>query len=251
MWWINDPASLKVNDTVPVLVFPTNVTGSTSINLGPLGTRPAWTLTFAPRPFSQVESYALSNSTFRFDYGATFTFNYDQKSGVLLSTSVSIHFGIEESISSQSSGCTTLSNPPIAWCNDGSVVTESCGFNLNSSLILSRTNLNLDHTMSSGGSSATTSSGSNNSAGSSTGLGSGNDSGNGQGSSSGSGTGTNNGSGSGSNPGSTPLSSSPAPSTRIAPWIYLILGLVPVAIVGSALWMARRRSRKNSPAAGS
>ena len=97
MWWINDPASLKVNDTVPVLVFPTNVTGSTSINLGPLGTRPAWMLTFAPRPFSRMESYALSNSTFRFDYGAASTFNYDQQSGVLLSASVSIQFGIAES----------------------------------------------------------------------------------------------------------------------------------------------------------
>jgi hypothetical protein len=45
MWWINGP--LKVNDTVPVLVFPTNVTGSTSLDLGgSIGARSAWTLAF-------------------------------------------------------------------------------------------------------------------------------------------------------------------------------------------------------------
>ena len=46
MWWVNGP--LKVNDTVPVLVFPTNVTGSTGIDLGgSIGTRSAWTLAFS------------------------------------------------------------------------------------------------------------------------------------------------------------------------------------------------------------
>ena len=45
MWWVNGP--LKVNDTVPVLAFPTNVTGSTSLDLGgSIGTRSAWTLAF-------------------------------------------------------------------------------------------------------------------------------------------------------------------------------------------------------------
>src|SRR5437879_1785333 len=45
MWWVNGP--LKVNDTVPVLVFPTNVTGSTSLDLGgSIGTRSAGALAF-------------------------------------------------------------------------------------------------------------------------------------------------------------------------------------------------------------
>src|SRR5207247_10873474 len=45
MLWVNGP--LKVNDTVPVLVFPTNVTGSTSLDLGGIiGTRSVWTLAF-------------------------------------------------------------------------------------------------------------------------------------------------------------------------------------------------------------
>src|SRR3989441_8572454 len=45
VWWVNGP--LKVNDTVPVLVFPTNVTGFTSLDLGAsIGVRSAWTLTF-------------------------------------------------------------------------------------------------------------------------------------------------------------------------------------------------------------
>ena len=242
MWWINDPASLKVNDTVPVLVFPTNVTGSTSVNLGSLGTRSAWTLTFAPKPFSQLENHALSDSMTRLDYGASFIFNYDQKSGVLLSASVSIHFGIEKS--TPASGCTALSNPPIAWCNDGSIVTETCGFNLNALLTLSTTNVNLDQTLGTGGSTAI--SGSNSGTGSGTGSGSSD----GPGSSQSSGSGTGTGNGSGSSPGSTPLSSSPTPSVSIAPWIYLILGLVAVAIVTSTLWITRRRSKK-SPATAS
>jgi hypothetical protein len=233
MWWINDPAGLKVNDTVPVLVFPANVTGSSSVNLGQLGTRQAWTLSFAPRPFSQVENYGLSNSTARLDYGAAFTFNYDQKSGVLLSASVSIHLGIEEYASS--SGCMTLDNPPIAWCNDGSIVTESSGFDVNASLTLSSTNLNLDQIMGPGASSTTTDSGSN---GGSSDTGSGIGPGSSQGP----------GSGSGSSPGSTPLSSSPALSAGFAPWTYLTLGLVTIAIATSALWIARRRSKKHSPA---
>src|SRR5438552_18470503 len=45
MWWVNGP--LKVNDTVPVLVFPTNVTGSTSLDLGgSIGPRSVRTLAF-------------------------------------------------------------------------------------------------------------------------------------------------------------------------------------------------------------
>jgi hypothetical protein len=59
MWWVNGP--LKLNDTVPVLVFPTNVTGLTSMSLGNIGTRTAWTLTYnltLPSP-EQATTYSM------------------------------------------------------------------------------------------------------------------------------------------------------------------------------------------------
>src|SRR2546421_12491792 len=81
MWWVNGP--LKVNDTVPVLVFPTNVTGSTSLDLGgSIGIRSAWTLTFPrtgsllPDPMATMTSSIPIADNFDF----ALTFNYDQTS---------------------------------------------------------------------------------------------------------------------------------------------------------------------------
>src|SRR2546426_645671 len=57
MWWANGP--LHLNQTIPVLFFPTNVTGSTTENLGSLGTRAASTLTnnlTLPIPVSPLTS---------------------------------------------------------------------------------------------------------------------------------------------------------------------------------------------------
>src|SRR5207244_11746178 len=89
MWWVNGP--LKVNDTVPVLVFPTNVTGSTSLDLGgSIGTRSAWTLTFPgtgsllpPDPMSTVTSSIPIADHCAFEL----TFNYAQISNPLLASS--------------------------------------------------------------------------------------------------------------------------------------------------------------------
>src|SRR5947208_7579801 len=85
MWWVNGP--LKVNDTVPVLVFPTNVTGSTSLDLGgSIGTRSAWTLAFPgtgsllPDPMATMTSSIPIADNFDF----ALTFNYDQISDLLL-----------------------------------------------------------------------------------------------------------------------------------------------------------------------
>src|SRR5438093_1472161 len=61
MWWVN--GALRVNDTVPVLVFPTNVTSSTSLDLGgSIGTRSAWTLAF-PKTGSLLPPDPLATMT--------------------------------------------------------------------------------------------------------------------------------------------------------------------------------------------
>src|SRR5438132_14332689 len=95
MWWVNGP--LKVNDTVPVLVFPTNVTDSTSLDLGGIiGTRSAWTLTFSrtesllpPDPVATL----TSSIPIADNFGFALTFNYDQPSDLLLTASAEIHLG--------------------------------------------------------------------------------------------------------------------------------------------------------------
>src|SRR6266566_428848 len=98
MWWVNGP--LKVNDTVPVLVFPTNVTGSTGIDLGgSIGTRSAWTLAFSmtgsllpPDPMATLtSSIPIADNS-----GFSLSFNYDQTSDLLLTASAGIHLGIGE-----------------------------------------------------------------------------------------------------------------------------------------------------------
>ncbi|HEX4921329.1 MAG TPA: hypothetical protein VFV92_11385 [Candidatus Bathyarchaeia archaeon] len=244
MWWVNDASSLKLNQTVPVLFFPTNVTGSTSIDLGSLGSRQAWTLTFSPRPFSMLDLSTTAGTT-NSRFGVTFTFNYDQKSGVLLSANVNIHFGFSEQIT-QSSECSTSNNPPIGWCNNGSLILSSSGFNFDATLTLASTSLNLDQTMGSGGASEGSTTASTGTGSGTGGNGSGSGSGSGTGQSSTSGSQTGSGTGSGSSAGNTPAPSSPQPMVTIAPWIYLLLGLVVVAIISTGLWIARRRSRKPS-----
>src|SRR5207253_7751473 len=98
MWWVN--GQLKVNDTVPVLVFPTNVTGSTSLDLGgSIGIRSAWTLTFprtrSPLPPDPMTTMA-STIPITNNFGFALTFNSDQTSDLLLSASADIHLGFGE-----------------------------------------------------------------------------------------------------------------------------------------------------------
>jgi len=230
MWWINDASGLKLNQTVPVLFFQTNVTGSTSVDLGSLGTRQAWVLTFSPRPFPMPDSSTAGTGITSPIFSMIFTFNYDQKSGLLLSANVNVHFGFSE-IVTQSGECSAVSNPPIAWCNTGSVIlTRSGGFNLSATLTLASTNLNLDQMM---GPSASSEGGTTSS------TGSGSESGGNPGS--GSGTGTV--SGSGSNAGNNPSPSSSQPMISITPWIYLLLGLIIVAVIAMGLWISKLRSK--------
>ncbi len=243
MWWVNGP--LKLNETVPVLSFPTNVTGSTNVDLGSLGTRAAWTLIYnltlpTPSLQQQISGTAISTGD---KIQAAFAFNYDQQSDLLLGASADIHLGYIEESTYQTDQCNPSTATSTTWCSDAS------GLSIQASLILANTSLNLDQrlvpTDPSGGS--TTASGS----GSGSETGSGSDSG----TRSGSGTGTggydqdpNSRPGSGSNPGSIPQSASPKPSPGMDPGIYRIIAIALIAIIGTSLWVARRRKNRGSPA---
>ena len=108
MWWVNGP--LRVNDTVPVLVFPANVTGSASVDVGgSFGPRSAWTLAFPttrslpPDPLAAVTSSIPTADNFEF----ALTFDYDQTSDLLLSASADVHFGFGEETFIQPTACSS------------------------------------------------------------------------------------------------------------------------------------------------
>jgi len=222
MWWVNGP--LRLNETVPVLVFPANVTGSTNVDLGGLGTRAAWTLIYnltLPSPSPQQEVSGTSSPAGN-DIQAALSFNYDQQSDLLLGASADIHIGY--------------------------------GLSIQASLTLANTNLNLDqrlvptHPSQASAPASGSGSGLGTGGGSGSGTGSGSDTGtagNGEGSDSGSGSGP----GSGPNPSSISQSTSPKPSSAMAPWIYWIVGIAAIAIIATSLWFARRRRNRSSPAA--
>jgi len=222
MWWVNGP--LKLNETVPVLVFPTNVTGSTNVDLGGLGTRAAWTLIYnltLPPPSPQQEVSGTSSPAGD-DIQAGLSFNYDQQSDLLLGARADIHLGY--------------------------------GLGIQASVTLVNTNLNLDQRLvpADPSQSSTTASGSE----SSPGAGGGSETGTGSGSNTGTvGYGGGSDSGSGSRPGSGPnpdsisQSTSPKPSSALAPWVYWIIGMAAMAIIATSLWFARRRRNRASPVA--
>ncbi len=222
MWWVNGP--LKLNETVPVLVFPTNVTGSTNVDLGGLGTRAAWTLIYnltLPPPSPQQEVSGTSSPAGD-DIQAGLSFNYDQQSDLLLGARADIHLGY--------------------------------GLGIQASVTLVNTNLNLDQRLvpADPSQSSTTASGSE----SSPGTGGGSETGTGSGSNTGTvGYGGGSDSGSGSRPGSGPnpdsisQSTSPKPSSALAPWVYWIIGMAAMAIIATSLWFARRRRNRASPVA--
>jgi hypothetical protein len=259
MWWVNGP--LRVNDTVPVLVFPTNVTGSTSLDLGgSIGTRSAWTLAF-PRTGSLLPpdpmTILTSSIPIADNFEVALTFNYDQSSDLLLTASADIHLGFGEETFIPPTPCDSSATiaPAVTTCPATPIpITREFGFDVQASLKLTSTTLDLSQQL-------TPTSGSESSSGSSSGSGSGTGTGNGQGSGaspgSGSNSGSNSGSGSGYNPGSnspTTQAGQPAnsptqskPSTQSAsllPWMYGILGIIAAGIISSGVWVARWRMKK-------
>jgi hypothetical protein len=262
MWWINGP--LKVNDTVPVLVFPTNVTGSTSLDLGgSIGTRSAWTLAFPrtesflpPDPTASMTSSIPISDNFAF----TLTLNYDQTSDLLLTASANIHLGFGEGTFLPPTPCDSSATtaPALTVCSVTPIpIMREFGIDVQASLRLASSTLDLSQRLAS-------TSGPDSTSGSSSGSGSGSDPGSGTGSGAGSGavpgpgsnSGSNSGPGSGYDPGSrSPTtrsgqpanvvqSKSAAQSAGLLPWMYGILGVIAAAIIGSAVWIARRRMKK-------
>jgi len=260
MWWVNGP--LKVNNTIPVLVFPTNVTGSTRVDVGgSIGSRSAWSLAFNKTrslPFPNQLVSLTSSIPFADSFEFALTFNYDQTSDLLLSASADIHlgFGEEEFIPPPPCASSTTS-PALTVCPDTSVpVLKEFGIDVQASLRLTTTTLDLAQrlTPTSGSDpNGASSSGS----GPATGPGPGPGSGSGAGPGSGPNSGPNSGSGGGYNPGSgstttgagqpasSPAQSKPAgQSAGLLPWMYGILGIFAATIVASGVWIARRRMKK-------
>ncbi len=262
MWWINGP--LKVNDTVPVLVFPTNVIGSTSLNLGgSIGTRSAWTLAFPrtesflpPDPTATMTSSILISDKSAF----TLTLNYDQTSDLLLTANANIHLGFGEETFLPPTPCDSSATtaPALTVCPVTPIpIMREFGIDVQASLKITSTTLDLSQRIaptSSPDSSKGSSSGSGSGGGSGSGTGSGTDSGTvpGPGSNSGSNSGPGSGYGPGSGspaigsgqPANSVQSKPAAQSAGLLPWMYGILGVIAAAIIGSAVWIARRRMKK-------
>src|SRR5260370_8700330 len=141
MWWVNGP--LKVNDTVPVLVFPTNVTGSTTVDVGGIiGSRSAWTLAFSKTryllptaPLATMTSSIPVTDNFEF----ALTFNYDQTSDLLLNATADIHIGFGEETFIQPTACgsSATTAPATTVCPASPVpILSEFGITLRASLHL-------------------------------------------------------------------------------------------------------------------
>jgi len=252
MWWVNGP--LKANDTVPVLLFPTNVTGSTTLDLGgSVGSRSAWTLAFPTTsllqddPMISMATAAPIADNFRF----ALTFNYDQSSDLLLAANADIHlgFGEEEFIPPAPCSSSTTTSPTLIVCPDTPIpIMREFGIDFQASLKLTSTTLDLSQRlMQTAGSDSTDASNPGGSSGTGSEPGPGLGSGSGPTSSAGGGynpgsSGTTTGAG---QPASNPAQSKPtAQSAGLLPWLYWILGIIAAAIIGSAVWIARRRTKK-------
>lgn len=261
MWWVNGP--LKANDTVPVLLFPTNVTGSTNLDLGgSIGSRSAWTLAFPssrsllpPDPMASMTPAIPIANSFKF----ALTFNYDQTSDLLLTANADIHLGFGEQVLIPPAPCnsSTTTSPALTVCPDTPIpIMREFGIDLQACLKLTSTTLDLSQRL-------TQSNHSDSNTGSNSAGVSGTDSGFGQGAQSGgdpglgSNSGSNSGNGGGYNPGSDSTTtgavqpaSNPAQSKSdtqsggLIPWMYGILGIIAAAIVTSAVWIARSRTKK-------
>src|SRR2546422_7136986 len=235
MWWVNGP--LKLNQTIPVLVFPTNVTRASSVDLGgTLGTRTAWSLVFSlSRPSIPADPTATSLSTIPFgnNLELALTFNYDKTSDLLLSASANIHFGFGEETTIQSAPCdNSVSSIACPVSNTPTAIMREFGIDIQASLKLASTTLDLSQPMTQSTSSQNGNSGSQSDAGSGPGTSTGGDSG------------TTSGTGQPTSDQGQPKS--PLMSANWLPWLYGILGIVAAATVGTGIWIARRRIKRAS-----
>lgn len=251
MWWVNGP--LKLNQTIPVLVVPTNVTGISSIDLGGiLGTRSAWTLVYKLlRPMIPLDTTATSSSVIPIgdNLELVFTFNYDQTSDLLLTANADIHLGFGEEVTIQPAPCvSSISSNSCPVSTGPTTILREFGINLHAALKLSSTTVDLAHRMTHTGSSQNGNGGSQPGIGSGSGTGT-SGSGTGTGSSPGTGPGSDSSSRTGGTTGGTgQATSNPGQATSSSagrvPWIYGLLGTVGVALIGAGVWIARRKMKK-------
>jgi hypothetical protein len=255
MWWVNGP--LKLNQTVPVLVLPTNVTSSSSIDLGgTLGHRTAWTLLFNfSRPILPVDPTVSSLSPIPVgdDMESAFTFNYDQTSDLLLTATANIHLGFGEEMTIPPTPCdSSMSATPCPAPAQPTIIMREIGIDVQASLKLASTTVDMSHPMAQ----ATSSQGGNDGSQSGMGSGSGSSAGTGTGSGTGSGSTTATGSGAtGATSGAgQPASNQGGPtsslqSTLRLPWIYGLLGILAAAVIGAGVWIARGRMKRTATVA--
>src|SRR5436309_11421951 len=183
MWWVNGP--LKLNQTVPVLKLPTNVTSASSVDLGAiLGTRTTWTLTYS---FSQslISPELLATSPSSILVGnlqLSFTFNYDQTSDLLLTANAHIHLGLGLETIIQSTPFSSTSSVSCPATSSPTIMTREFGIDIQATLRLVSTTVDLTHPMTQIGSSPNGNNGSQSSTGSSSGTDTGTGPGNGLGS---------------------------------------------------------------------
>jgi hypothetical protein len=173
------------------------------------------------------------------------------------SAQADIHLGFSEEIFIPAAPCNSSATnaPALTVCPTAPIpVVRQFGIDVHASLKLTSTTLDLSQRSTPTSTSASRSgpssgSGSGTGAGSSQGLGTGPGQGSSSGSNSGSGSGYNPGAG-GTTTGAGQPSNNPAQSrpttqsTSLVPWMYGILGIIAVAIIGSAVWFAGRRMKK-------
>ncbi len=250
MWWVNGP--LQLNQTIPVLVFPTNVTKSSMIDLGgTLGSRSAWTLEtifphIIPQPDMTTSTMSLIPINDLFD--ESLSFNYDKSSDLLLSSNATLQMGFGEDMTVQPTPCdSTTSTVSCPISSAPTIIFREFGFTIQASLTLSNTNIDLNQRLSIDTPPQAQSSGSN--------LGSGN----GSGASSGSGpnAGTNTGGGpsygnSGDSRGSgQPAANAQQPTLPMqpglwSPWIYVLFGVILATAVALGVFVRKRSKRSTS-----
>ncbi len=247
MWWVNGP--LQLNQTIPVLLFPTNVTKSSMIDLGgTLGSRTAWTLEtifphFIPQP--DMTTSTISSIPVNDLFEESLFFNYDKSSDLLLTSNATLQMGFGEDMTVQQTPCDSTTSTISCPVSSGpTTIFREFGFTIQASLMLSNTNIDLGQRMSIGSSPQDQSSGSNSGSGISSGSNSG----------SGSNTGTNTGgssnygnggpsTGSGQPAGNAQQPTSPMQASFWSPLIFIPIGLALAVAMGV---LARKRSKKST-----
>ncbi len=247
MWWVNGP--LQFNQTIPVLVFPTNVTKSSMIDLGgTLGSRTAWTLeTIFPHiiPQPDITTSTVSSIPVNDLFDESLSFNYDKSSDLLLSSNATLQMGFGEEMTVQPTPCDSTTSTISCPASSGpTMIFRAFGFTIQASLVLSNTNIDLSQRMPSASSPQDQSSGSNPGSGTSYGSNSG----------TGSIIGTNtSGSSNYGNGGTSAGSEQPAgnaqqPTSLLqasfwSPGIFILIG-ISVALAVALGVLARKRSKK-------